>query len=439
MPEKHDPDKERGENRRFINEKVVKVNKPLTRGQIAKRVLALLFTAVLFGLVAALSFVVFRPFMERIFTEDAHEESSISIPKDDPAELTTAEEADEMETETTQEPIRDVVQSAMENYQFTIGDLNSIMGALRVQVQKADKGIVTVHAVQQETDWFDNPMETSGLYAGAVIANTPQELLILTPEEAALQADAIKVTFADGRYADAELKQKDHTTGMAVISVKRSQVEEITLNNVATLPLGNSYIMREGDIVAAIGSPAGVVHSVDFGHVSYVMKNAQMVDQTARILYADLKTDLKKGTFVINTAGELIGWATKPQQEDQSGSMSQIVGVSSYKGILEMLTNGQSAPYFGIIGQSVTEAMGVEGQTTGVYVMSSVTDGPAYNAGIQNGDIITKVNGKDILSMREFQTIVESLKSGTAVSVMVKRNGREEYTELQFTVSIGVR
>ncbi len=438
MPEMHDPDKERGENRRFINEKVVKVNKPLTKGQIAKRVLALLFTAVLFGLVAALSFVVSRPFMERIFTEDVPEESSISIPKDDPADSTMATEADEMETETTQEPIRDVVQSAMENYQFTIGDLNSMMGALRAQVQKADKGIVTVHAVQQEMDWFDNPMETSGLYAGAVIANTPQELLILTPEEAALQADAIKVTFADGRYADAELKQKDHTTGMAVISVKRSRVEEITLNNVATLPLGNSYIMREGDIVAAIGSPAGIVHSVDFGHVSYVMKNAQMVDQTARILYADLNTDLEKGTFVINTAGELIGWAITPRQEDQS-SMSQIVGVSSYKGILEKLTNGQEAPYFGIIGQSVTEAMGVEGQTTGVYVMSSVTDGPAYNAGIQSGDIITKVNGKDILSMREFQTIVESLKSGGVINVTVKRNGREEYTELQFIVTIGVR
>ncbi len=439
MPEMHDPDKERGENRRFINEKVVKVNKPLTGGQIAKRALALSFGAVLFGVVAALSFVVSRPFMERFFSEATPEESSISIPKDDPAEPTAAVSAEESETETTQEPIRDVVQSAMENYQFTVSDLNAMMGALRTQVQKADKGIVTVHAVQQETDWFDNPVETSGLYAGAVIANTSVELLILTPEEATLQADSIKVTFVDGRDADAQIKQKDHTSGMAVLSVKRSDMEEITLNNVSTLPLGNSYVMREGDIVAAIGSPAGMVHSVDFGHVSYVMKNVQMVDQMGRIIYADLNADLEKGTFVINTAGELIGWAIEPQNEQQSDSMSQIMGVSGYKGILEKLSNGQEAPYFGIIGQSVTGAMGVEGLTMGVYVMNSVSDGPAYNAGIQNGDIITKVNDKDILSMREFQTIIEGLKCGEDVVVTVQRNGREEYTELKFVVTIGVR
>lgn len=436
MPEKHDPDKKRVENRRFINEKVVK--RPLTRGQIAKRLLALFLTAVLFGIVAAVSFVMSKSFVDRFWKKDAPEESSISIPKDDPSESTTAA-VEESEAATTQAPIRDVVQSEMEKYQFTVDDLNSMVSALRTQIQKADKGIVTVHSVQQEMDWFDNPVETSGLYAGAVIADTPQELLILTPEEAALQADAIKVTFNDGRSAAAQVKQKDHTAGMAVISVARSDIEEITWNNLATLPLGNSYVMREGDIVGAIGSPAGVVHSIDYGHVSYVMKNAQMVDQTARIIYADVDADVEKGTFLINTAGELIGWAMEPQTDDQNCSMSQIMGVSGYKGILEKLTNGQEAPYFGIIGQSVTEAMGVEGLTTGVYVVNSVTGGPAYNAGIQNGDIITEVNGKDILSMREFQTIVEGLGCGKEVAVVVKRNGREEYTELRFAVTIGVR
>ncbi len=438
MPEIHDPDKERGERRRFINEKVVKVNRPLTKAQIAKRGLALFSAAVLFGSISAFSFVVSKPFIEDLFAEEVPEESTISIPKDDPSESSASLPTAEPETETTQEPIRDVVQSVMDNYQFSISDLNVIMGTLRTQTLKADKGIVTVHAVQQETDWFDNPVETSGSYSGAVIANTTQELLILAPEEAALQADVIKVTFADGRSADARVKQKDHITGLAVLSVNRSDIEEITLNNIAELPLGNSYVMREGDIVAAIGSPAGVVHSIDFGHVSYVMKNVQMEDQTARIIYADLESDLEKGTFVINTSGELIGWAVEPLQEGQT-DMSQIMGVSGYKGILEKLTNGQEAPYFGIIGQSVTDAMNVEGQTTGVYVMNAISDGPAYNAGIQNGDIITKLNDKDVLSMREFQTIVEGLNSGEEVAVTVKRNGREAYKELNFTVTIGVR
>lgn len=437
MPEKHGPDRKRVENRRFINEKVVK--QPLTRKQIIKRFLVLLLTAVIFGVVAAVSFVLSKRFLERLEVKEIPEEFSISIPKDEPPETTTAAETEPSEVETTQEPIRDIVASVMESYQFTMDDLNSVTALLRTQVQKADKGIVTVRSVQQETDWFDNVMETSGFYSGAVLAQTQQELLILTPEAAALQADTIQVTFADGKNADAQIRQKDHTTKMAVLSVARDAIEETTWNNIAVLPLGNSYIMREGDIVAAIGSPAGVVHSIDYGHISYVMKNAQMPDQTARIFYTDVDTDIEKGTFLINTAGELIGWAIEPQTDGQGGSMSQIMGVSGYKGILEKLTNGQEAPYFGIVGQSVTDAMGAGNLTEGVYVVNSVADGPAYNSGIQNGDIIINVQGKEILSMRDFQALIESLTCGQSVSVTVKRNGRDAYTELKFAVTIGAR
>lgn len=439
MPEKHDPDKKRGENRRFINEKVVK--QPLTRGQIIKRLLALCLTAVIFGIIAAVSFVMSKTFMERFCEKEPQETASVSIPKDDPSETTAAVSIPipEQEPTSTQKPIREIVESAMENYQFTIDDLNSVAAILRTQVQKADKGIVTVQSVQQEMDWFDNPVETAGLYAGAVIAETAQELLILVPEAATLQADAIKVTFNDGRNADAQIKQKDHTTGMAVVSVAQSEIEEITKNNLAILPLGNSYVMREGDIVAAIGSPAGIVHSMDYGHLSYVMKNALMVDQAARIFYADVDADVEKGTFLINTTGELIGWAIEPQVDGQNGGMSQILGVSGYKGVLEKLMNGQEAPCFGIIGQSVTEAMGVADLTSGVYVMDLVTDGPAYNAGIQNGDIITQVQGKDVISMRDFQILIEGMNCGQNVSVTVKRNGRDAYTELKFAVAISAR
>ena len=62
---------------------------------------------------------------------------------------------------------------------------------------------------RQKTDWFDNPVETSGLYAGAVIAKTGQELLILTPEAAVEQADSIKVSFSGVSDVDGKMKQKD--------------------------------------------------------------------------------------------------------------------------------------------------------------------------------------------------------------------------------------
>lgn len=443
MPEEHDSGKRPGDNgkRRFINEKVVKP--PITRRQMAKRALALLFVAVIFGIVAAVSFVVTMPFANRYLGEKpSNESSSISIPKDEPAESTTeAEPENEVTTVAESEPIEDKVQSALENYRYTVDELNSMLGSLRQQVQKADKGIVVVHSVQQEVDWFDNPVETTGLYAGAVIARTSQELLVLTPEAAVEKADSIKVTFGDSKDVDGRMKQKDSTSGMAIVSVNVSDVEENTLKSVEVVPLGNSYTVREGDLVVAVGAPAGVVHSMNYGFISYVLRNAQMVDQHCRLLYSDVPADIEKGTFLLNTSGELIGWAMEAHQSDGSvrPGVTEIMGISDYKGTLERLSNGRGAPCFGIIGQEVSETMSIQGLPEGIYVMSTVADSAAYNAGIQNGDIITKVDGKELLSMKDFQGMMDNLECGQLINVTVERNGRDQYTQLDFQVTVGSR
>ena len=444
MPEVHDSGKGPGENgkRRFINEKVVKP--PLTRRQIAKRALAFFFVAVIFGVVAAASFVVTMPLANRYLGTEPPKESSISIPKDELSESTEAEEVtEESTTEQESEPIEDRVRSALENYRYTVNDLNAMLSSLRQTVQKADKGIVVVHSVQQEVDWFDNPVETTGLYAGAVIALTRQELLILTPEAAVEKADSIKVTFGDGRDVDGRMKQKDAVTGMAIVSVNVSDVEESILKSVEAVPLGNSYTVREGDLIVAVGAPAGVVHSMNYGFISYVLKNAQMVDQHCRLLYSDISADVEKGTFLLNTSGELIGWAMEAHQGDnsthQGQNVTEIMGISDYKGMLEKLSNGRGAPYFGIIGQGVSETMAAQGLPEGIYVMSTVSDGPAYNAGIQNGDIIIKADETELLSMKDFQGMMDKLECGQLINVTVERNGRDQYTRLEFQVTVGAR
>ena len=72
--------------------------------------------------------------------------------------------------------------------------------------------------------------------------------------------------------------------------------------------------------------------------------------------------------------------------------MTTVVAISDYKGILEMMSNGIPAPYFGIKGQEVSQAMADSGMPSGIYVISAVTDGPAYNAGIQPGDILSLIH-----------------------------------------------
>ena len=446
MPEVQDSKREPGK-RHFITEKIVK--QPLTRKEMVKRAMLFLLAAAILGGVAGVSFAVSLPFVSGRLKVTAPTEPRISIPKDEPTETTAESEPAVRETEEesqgeTQaalesESIEKAVRKAMGNYRYTVEDLKALFSSLRQQVQAASKGIVVVHSVQQEVDWFDNPVETTGLYSGVIIAATAQELLILTPEEAVQQADSIKVTFADGVEVNGRMKQKDTLSGMAIVSVNIEDVGTDTLKEAKPLVLGNSYLVREGDLIVAIGSPAGIVRSVDYGFVSYIMKNVQMVDQVNRILYARISADTERGTFLVNTSGELIGWVMKPEGDGENEEMAMAMGISDYKGILENLTNGLAAPCFGIEGQEVPDTMTSQGLPRGIYVLNSVTDRPAYDAGIQNGDIITHVDGRKIITMKDFQNTVDDLECGRLIHVMVQRNGRDQYAELEFQVTVGAR
>ena len=119
--------------------------------------------------------------------------------------------------------------------------------------------------------------------------------------------------------------------------------------------------------------------------------------------------------------------------------MTKVAAVSDYKGVLEKMSNGSEVPYFGIQGQEVSQAMEDSGMPEGIYVITSVNDSPAYNAGIQPGDVITWVNGAKIGNMKDFQNQIEALSLGDKIKVAVLRSGKNGYTEIEFQVTIGAR
>ena len=438
MSEIRDPEKkpEKKNDRDFISEKIVRPAP--SRKQVGTRMATAACAGVIFGVVSAVCFVLTRPILEQLSEGNRPTTSSISIPKDElesPAEAMENERVAETETE----PVEEMVQTALEKYRYTVDDLNSMLNSLRGKAQTADKSVVVVHSVQQNTDWFDNPVETTGLYAGMIIAKTSQELLVLTPEAAVEQADSIKVTFGNGTDVSGHMKQKDAISGQAIVSISVQDISATQLRDLEPIPLGNSYQVQQGDLLAAVGSPAGVVHSMDYGFVSYVVRSNPMVDQHCRMLYSNILADAGKGTFLVNTGGELVGWAQEQDGSESSDRVTEVFGISDYKGILEKLSNGQAVPCIGIVGQEVTDAQVENGLPAGIYVMNAVTDKPAYNAGIQNGDILTELAGEPVTSMKEYQAALDKMTCGQVVHVTVARNGRDTYTELEFDVTVGSR
>jgi len=457
MPNRNNQDQE--PKRQFMREKIAKP--PMTRRQFALRLCSYALIAAVGGLAAGASFAVVRPLAEKyLASEEAVESTPVTIPKDEPetapvetapVETTPAETlppetvpVETLPSEASSEPsetesVKDVVQSLIERYEHDEDDLLSMYASMRHTAIEADSGIVVVHSVKREVDLFDNPVETSGLYAGAVIAASMRDLFILTSIDAVDDADSIKVTFVDNSQATGTIRQTDAVAGVAVVSVDKFSLSESTRNRVKALELGNSYNVKQGDVLMALGSPAGYAHSSTYGTVSYVLRNVQVPDGVTRLLFADIVGDADKGTFLLNLSGQLVGWITDRYEDEIDTELNVAMAISDYKGILEKLSNGIAVPYVGIKGQEVTGAMAEGGLPLGVYVAQCVPDSPAYFAGIQPGDVITKVGEKSISTIKDYQNAIDSLNKDDEITIVVQRKSIEEYKELEYQVIVRAR
>ena len=347
--------------------------------------------------------------------------------------------AETLQPEEMREEIEEMVSEAMEDFPWTEKNLQELNEAVRAIYLESEKSIVTVASIRQETDWFDNPILSTGQYAGIILAINPSEVVILTGEKAVEDADSLGVIFGDGSTASVEVKQRDTIAGMAAIRVKTADIGEQTLNWIQAASLGNSYSVRPGDMILAVGSPTGHVHSVITGMISYVAKGVQVADGQTRMLYTDFDGDGDRGVFLLNLSGQLIGWVTEQMEAEETAGASLAMPISEYKWMLEQLSNGVSIPYFGILGQDVSDSMLGDGIPRGVYITESIADGPAYSAGIQSGDILVRFGDQDISSLREFQGCMEETKSGDTVSVVIRRKSIDEYREIEYDVVIGAR
>ena len=421
----------------FIQEKIVR--QPLSRRQIIRYIILTVICAVLFGTISAVCFTVTKTVAKKIMGQEKAEESrSITIPKDEP-ETQTPVPVQETSTEPT-EPVEEKVRSELEKYPYSLEDLNKMYGNLRTLASEADKSIAAIHSIQREKDWFDNPIETTGQFSGVVIDARREEVLVLAPSKAVETADSLEVVFSDSEVVPGIVKQTDSQMGLTVICADVSSLEDVQYEKIKPVKLGNSYSSRQGDLVFTVGSPAGMVHSSSYGFISYIAKNVQMTDGNARVLYADVKSRADAGTFLLNTDGELIGWGTDRYDQDVETGMKTFMSISDYKGILELLSNGIPVPYLGIEGQEVTTEMEKNGMPAGIYITAAAPESPAYNAGLQSGDILDEINDVKIEGMKNFQAQVERLHVGDHITVTVQRNnGKDEYKEIEFEVTVGAR
>lgn len=409
-------------------------HKPINKRRVLLKTGFTIMMAVVFGLVACLVFTLMRPVMERWL--HPKDQTLVSIPRDENdtegLEATETEHVPDTEfsTENGTTPTEESLDISPEDYQKLQNKLYNVGN-------QTNKSIVTVTGVKSDLDWFNSPYESQGQSSGVIIADTGQELLIMTERKVISDALSIHVTFVNNSTVDASLKKYDGSTGIAILSVPKSSLDEATMNRVQVAVLGNSTLTARGSVVLALGSPLGTNFSILMGTVTSTDNTISVYDANYNVITTDIVGSSQGSGVLVNLDGEVVGIVMQ-DYNNGSGTLTAL-SISQLKDTIERLSNGGDIPYLGLKVSTVTadiqEAYDIP---AGVYIKSVGMDSPAMAAGMQSGDVIVEMAGQEIRSVQSYKNVISELSPGTEIEIVVKRQSAEGYTKMNVSAVVGV-
>jgi len=248
---------------------------------------------------------------------------------------------------------------------------------------------------------------------------------VVTNNHVIENAREIRVSLADGRTVNAELKGADPSTDIAVL--------KIDVTGLKALTFANSEKLQPGQIAIAIGNPLGLQHTVTAGVVSALGRTLRA--NNGRLIDDIIQTDASlnpgnSGGPLVNSLGQVIGVNTATILSAQGLCFAVSANVAAFVAGKLIMEGKVRRAYLGIAGQVVNltgrmvAANRLE-KNTGVYVYEVVADQPSYNNEIHTGDIIVACNGKAVGTVDELHKMLNAEVIGRSIELEVLRNGRK--------------
>ena len=289
---------------------------------------------------------------------------------------------------------------------------------------EAMESVVEIKTESVSTNEFFQQAVQSGAGSGVILS---KDGYIVTNNHVIDGASKIKVTTKDGKSYDAKLIGNDSSTDLAVIS------------NLKPAVLGNSSKLEVGDTAVAIGNPLGELGgTVTSGIISALDREVTIDNQTMHLLQTNAAINPgNSGGGLFNDQGELIGIVNAKSSGSNIEGLGFAIPIDRAKDVItNLIENGYVK---GRASLGVTLTLGTSNNpfssdtSTQVYIASVVEGKAADKAGLQAGDQILKVDDKDVESISDVKTVVNSHKAGETMKITVLRD-RSTKT---FTVTLG--
>ncbi|HMH20713.1 MAG TPA: trypsin-like peptidase domain-containing protein [Puia sp.] len=320
----------------------------------------------------------------------------------------------------------------MENIYSLIGEtalhdadlLDAYSRTITGVVGQVAEAVVHIQVMKPATDRRTREQQlTPGSGSGFIIST---DGFVVTNNHVIENAKEIKVSLADGRTVNAELKGTDPSTDIAVLKIYETGLKPLTF--------ANSDSLQPGQIAIAIGNPLGLQHTVTAGVVSALGRTLRA--NNGRLIDDIIQTDASlnpgnSGGPLVNSAGRVIGVNTATILSAQGLCFAVSSNLAAFVAGKLIMEGKVKRAYLGIAGQLVNltgrmiAANRLE-KHTGVYIYEVVPDQPVNNHEIKTGDIIVGFNGRGIGTVDELHKQLSDQVIGHSVQLEVLRNGQKK-------------
>ncbi len=218
----------------------------------------------------------------------------------------------------------------------------------------------------------------------------------------------------------------DEETDLAVIKINKT--------GLTAAELGNSDSLQVGEFAMAVGNPLGMQSSVSSGIISAVNRSVTTDGKTYNLIQTDTAINSgNSGGALVNSKGQVIGINTLKMSGSGIEGMGFAIPINATTPIYEQLIqfNKVKRPYIGISGRDLDQKTAEANHlVVGVYVLSVEEFSSAEKAGLKIGDVITKIDGKDITTMQELNEVKNTHEIGDEISLTIYRNNSEKEIKL---------
>ncbi|MHA7218151.1 S1C family serine protease [Arthrobacter sp. MDT1-48-3] len=271
-----------------------------------------------------------------------------------------------------------------------------------------------------------------GLGSGVIYT---EDGLILTNEHVVRGNDDVEVAFADGQRVSGTVEATDAVSDLALVRADRADLPAATFQ---------SGLPRIGELAVVIGSPLGFENTATSGIISGLHREIPGSASTSQSLVDLIQTDAaispgNSGGAVVNGRGEIIGISEAyiPPAQGAVALGFAIPAPTATEVAEELREDGTAEHAFmglapGAITPQIAEQLDLQ-DTTGVVVLSVSEGGPADDAGIRPGDILTRIGDEELSAPEDLLSALRRRDPGETVAVETRRGSETRSVDVQLT------